>query len=149
MTDLSEHFTLAELTVSQTALRKGIDNTPPPPVIAALTALCGNVLEPIRKHFGPVVVSSGYRSPALNKAIGGSASSDHCHGRAADFTVPGALDIDVAQWVMRHLRYDQLILEFPPQGWVHVSWRPANNRMQELTAKRINGRVSYLAGLRP
>lgn len=148
MTDLSEHFTLAELTRSQTAARKGIDNTPSPAVRAALTALCVNVLEPVRAHFGPVRVSSGYRSVKLNRAIGGSATSQHCAGEAADFTVPGESDVTVAQWIQRNLRFDQLILEYPPNGWVHVSWRPCALRSEELTAKRISGRTVYLPGLR-
>lgn len=143
---LSEHFTLAEMTVSQWAARRGIANTPGPAEITALRALCVNVLEPVRAHYGrPVVVSSGYRSHRVNTAIGGVASSQHCKGEAADFTVPGVANIDVCQWMQRHLTYDQLIYEYGPGGWVHVSWRDGRNRNMELSKK--HGVAGYLAGI--
>ena len=148
--NLTEHFTLAEMTASQTAARKGIRNVPGEREIAALKLLCEKVLEPVREHFGcPVLISSAYRSPRLNTAIGGSASSQHCKGEAADFTVYGVADVDVAQWIWRKLNYDQLILEFPPEGWVHVSYSAHRMRNQELTAKRKGGRTVYLPGLNP
>lgn len=147
---LTQHFTLAEMIRSTTAVRRGISNTPPPSAVAALKLLCENVLEPVRVHFGrPVIVSSGYRSPALNKAIGGSASSQHCQGLAADFEVPGVSNIDLCRWIVRNLRYDQLIYEFGEEGWVHCSYRDGNNRGQELTARRVKGRVVYLPGIVP
>lgn len=135
--NLSPHFTLAEMTKSQTATRKGIHNQPGPHAIAALKALCENVLEPIRKHFDrPVIVTSGYRSPVVNKAIGGSATSQHCFGEAADFTVPGVSNFDLCQWIMRNLKYDQLIYEYGESGWVHCSYRVGRLRSQELTITR-------------
>ena len=153
---LSPHFALSEFVSSQTAARRGIDNTPPPEVIERLTALCENVLEPVRAHFGrPVVISSGYRCPALNRAVGGAASSQHVKGEAADFEIPGISNVEVARWMERKLNYDQLILEFytpgqPNSGWVHASWRP-NFRNQELTARRVrrNGRLvtEYVPGI--
>lgn len=147
---LSENFTLEEMTRSQTAIRRGIPNTPGPAVIRALTALCVHVLEPVRAHFeAPVLVSSGYRSPALNAAIGGSATSQHCLGEAADFTVRGVANIDVIQWMWRTLNYDQLIYEFGAAGWVHASWRDGRLRNEELTARRVDGRVKYLPGIVP
>jgi hypothetical protein len=152
MTQLSEHFHLSEFVSSQTAARRGIDNTPPAGAIVKLQALCRQVLEPVRVHFGrPIRISSGYRCPTLNKAIGGAASSQHVLGEAADFEIPGLSNVDVAQWMMKHLSYDQLILEFhtpgePNSGWVHVSWRP-NPRNEELTAVRRGGRTKYLTGL--
>ena len=143
---LTAHFTLAEMTVSQTAARQGIDNTPGEREIAALTMLCTEVLEPVRAHFDrPVIVSSGYRSATLNRAIGGSSSSQHCKGEAADFTVPGVGVLDLAQWMHRNLQYDQLIYEFG--RWVHVSYRAGALRNMELSAKRIGGRTSYLPGI--
>jgi len=150
---LSEHFQLREFIVSQTALRRGIDNTPGDTVIRNLQALCHNVLEPVRLHFGPTRISSGYRSPALNRAIGGSRTSQHELGQAADFEVPGVSNVELAQWIMRELNYDQLILEFytqgePNSGWVHCSWRP-NYRNEELTAVRRGGKTVYLRGLQP
>lgn len=143
---LSPHFSLAEMLVSQTAARRGIDNTPGDAEIAALRSLCVEVLEPVRKHFArPVIVSSGYRSPALNRAIGGSPTSQHSKGEAADFTVPGVGVLDLAQWMHRNLNYDQLIYEFG--SWVHVSYRVGRLRNQELSAKRIAGRTKYLQGI--
>ena len=145
---LSPHFSLAELVVSQTAARRGLDNTPGPAVIAALRALCENVLEPVRVHYGrPVVVSSGYRAPLVNKAAGGAPGSQHRLGEAADFTVPGIHNLDVCQWIMRNLNYDQLIYEFGPSGWIHCSWRAGRLRNAELTARREGGRTIYLPGL--
>ena len=146
---LTEHFTLHEMTVSQTAARKGVRNVPGAAEIAALVLLCEQVLEPVRAQFGrPVVITSGYRSPRLNTAIGGSASSQHCRGEAADFTVPGVSNLEVARWMHRHLAYDQLIYEFGERGWIHASYRAGRLRNMELSAKRIGGRVRYLEGLR-
>lgn len=145
---LSPHFTLAEMTVSQTASRMGLANVPPSSAVAALRRLCAELLEPIRAHFGrPVIVTSGYRSPAVNKACRGSATSQHCFGQAADFTIPGVSNIDLAQWIMRNLKYDQLIYEFGESGWIHASWREGALRSQELTARRVQSRTRYLPGL--
>ena len=148
MTRLSEHFTLQEMTRSQTASRKGIRNDPPAAAVRALTLLCENVLEKVRAHFDkPVIVSSGYRSPRLNRAIGGSASSQHCQGEAADFTVPGESNKAVCEWMERNLNYDQLIYEHGEGGWIHVSWSAHRMRNQELSAKRVGGRTRYLPGI--
>lgn len=148
MTHLTDNFTLEEMTASQTAARKGIRNIPDAEAVKALKALCVNVLEPVRAHFGrPVIVTSGYRSPRLNTAIGGSATSDHCKGFAADFTVHGIDNMTVAQFLLKKLVYKQLILEFPPSGWVHCSYDPRNLKNEELTAKKRGGRTVYLAGL--
>lgn len=137
------------MTASQTAVRRGIPNHPGPATKAALAALCLHVLEPVRAQFGkPVIVTSGYRSPKLNTAIGGSATSQHCFGEAADFTVQGVSNLDVCQWIMRNLKFDQLIYEFGEEGWVHCSWRETRKRQQELTARRGRfGKVQYLAGI--
>ena len=146
---LTANFTLAELVRSQTALRRGIPNNPGPQEIAALRLLCENVLQPVRDHFGaPVHVSSGYRSPRLNRAIGGSASSQHVLGEAADFVVSGQNNLAVCRWMERRLNYDQLIYEFGEAGWIHCSFSADRMRNMELTAKRISGRVRYLEGLR-
>lgn len=145
--NLSPHFTLAEMSRSQAAIRKGLNNVPPPAAIDALRGLCLNVLEPLRAHFGPVLVTSGYRSPSVNKAIGGSLSSQHCKGQAADFTVPGQSNLAVCQWIMRNLKYDQLIYEFGESGWVHCSWHAGPLRNEERTAQHREGRVKYPLGL--
>lgn len=150
---LSEHFHLTEFIKSQEAIRKGIDNSPTPEVIDNLIALCSNVLEPVRQQFGPVSISSGYRSPALNVAVGGSRTSQHTSGQAADFEVFDLDNCDLAQWVADNLDFDQLILEFhdhaagPNSGWVHVSYNSFGNKRQVLTAKRVNGKTVYLPGL--
>ncbi|MBH9537889.1 D-Ala-D-Ala carboxypeptidase family metallohydrolase [Novosphingopyxis sp. YJ-S2-01] len=148
---LSEHFTLAEMTASQVAARQGIDNSAGPDEIAALRRLCERVLEPVRRHFDrPVIISSGYRSPALNRAIGGSAASQHSLGEAADFTIPGVPNIEVARWMETHLNYDQLIYEFGPAGWIHVSYRqPFRNQELSAVRRRRFGRLGtlYLPGL--
>ena len=146
---LSANFTLGEMIRSQSAVRKGIRNVPGPAEIAALRLLCQKVLQPVRDHYDrPVIVTSGYRSPRLNTAIGGSRSSQHCKGEAADFTVAGVSNIEVCRWIERHLNYDQLIYEFGGSGWVHVSFSAHRMRNMELSAKRIGGRTRYLAGLR-
>jgi hypothetical protein len=142
--NLSEHFTLAEMTDSQTAVRKGIDNDPGTAVVHALTTLCVQILEPLRAHYGlPVRISSGYRSPALNAAIGGASASQHVLGEAADITVPGIDNLALARWIRDHLPFDQVIME---GRWVHVSCGPRNRR-QALTAHFANGRARYSEGL--
>ena len=112
MTMLSQHFSLREMTRSQVASRLGIDNTPDESAIKNMMALCENVLEPIRKHFDtPFSPSSGYRCPQLNQAIGGSITSQHCLGQAADIEIPGWHNRCVALWVKGQVPYDQMILE--------------------------------------
>lgn len=145
---LSANFALAEMILSRTAHRRGIDNTPPPAARKALQALAQEVLQPVRDRFGrPVIVTSGYRAPALNRAIGGSASSQHTLGEAADFTVSGVSNLEVARWIVANLPFDQLIYEFGESGWLHVSYRAGRLRRQVLRAEKRNGRTVYLAGL--
>lgn len=118
---LSKHFSLEEMTVSQVAARRGIDNEPRGHVVARLMRLCTSILEPIRIEFGPVIITSGYRSPELNLAVGGAANSSHTFGAAADIILPQAnLDV-VFDWVRKNLVCDQCIREFPPGGWIHVA----------------------------
>lgn len=145
---LSTNFSLAEMIRSQTALRRGIPNRPGPAEIAALKLLCEKVLQPVRDHYAsPVNVSSGYRSSRLNRAIGGSGTSQHCKGEAADFTVAGVSNFEVCHWLERTLNYDQLIYEFGEAGWIHCSFSKDRMRNEELTARRVNGRVKYLPGI--
>ena len=150
---LSENFTMAEFTKSQTAERKGIDNTPEGDHLEAAKALFENVVQKVRDHFGPTVINSGYRSPELNEAVGGSSRSQHCKGEAADIEVPGTANGDLARWIADNLDFDQLILEFytpgiPDSGWVHVSYKSdGDNRKECLTAARINGKTQYLEGI--
>lgn len=136
---VTPHFLFYELT--RTSVR-GLNNAPPERETAALVALCENVLEPTRVHFGsPLVVHSAYRSPNVNAAIGGSKKSQHVRGEAADFHVVGVKNTDVARWIVDTIDFDQLILEFVGasgySGWVHcsyVTWRP--NRREILRATK-------------
>ena len=153
---LSQNFHVSEFVKSNDAVRLGIDNTPTPQIVSNLTALCENVLEPIRSNFGqPVRVSSGYRSPTLNAAVGGASSSQHVLGMAADIEIYDIDNCELAQWIANNLTFDQLILEFhnhsagANDGWVHVSYNTAGNRNQILTAKKVNGKTAYLNGLVP
>jgi hypothetical protein len=151
--NLSANFSLKELTKSDTATRLGIDNTPDEEALDNLKTLCDKVLQPVREHFGKSVnVNSAYRSPESNAAVGGSKTSDHCKGMAADIEIAGVANADLAQWIMDNLDYTQLILEFytqgiPDSGWVHVSYDPNNLKKQELTAVKVAGKTQYLQGL--
>ena len=146
---LSQNFTLQELTYSDTAIRKGMDNTPNEEQIENLRLVCNNILEPVRVHFkAPVVVSSGYRSVAVCEAVGSSSKSQHTKGQAADFEIFGIPNKEVADWIVNNIDYDQCILEFwnenePNSGWVHCSFSSAGNRRQYLKAQKIDGKVVY------
>ena len=137
MTQLSQSFTLQELVFSQTAARDGIDNTASAAQVRALRGLCANILQPLRDSVGkPLVVSSGYRCPRLNRAIGGSATSQHMEGRAADIV---CFSLDTKKLFKRVLElklpFDQLIYEGGRQSiWVHVSFDPDRDRRTIMTA---------------
>lgn len=126
---LSTHFTLDELTHSQTAARQGIDNTPDAATIERLKATAYG-LELVRKELGnlPILISSGYRSPALNAAVGGSQGSQHLLGQAVDFTCPtfGTPAEIVRRLVDSDIQFDQVIEEF--SRWVHISFSDRNRR---------------------
>jgi len=142
---LSDHFSLWELTKSQTAIRNGIDNTPDEESIKNLKEVCAKILEPVRTHYGrPFTPSSGYRCLSLNQLLGSSDRSQHITGQAVDFEVPGVSNMDVARWVTNELAYDQLILEFykehdPHSGWIHCSCVEQGNRQQSM---RFDGESS-------
>lgn len=131
--NLSEHFTLEELTFSQTAARLGIANEPPPRIVENLTFLASRLEEVRALLKAPMVVSSGYRSPALNDAVGGSSTSQHRFGLAVDFVAPAFGDpFEVAQAIAASsIAFDQLILEFGK--WVHVSFTRNPPRRQALS----------------
>lgn len=150
----SKHFTVAEMTKSNTAIRLGLNNIPTPGADSALRALCAEILEPIRNALGVVRVSSGYRCPALNAAVKGDSSSAHVRGEAADIEVDGLSNLDLAAWIKNSgLIFDQCILEMyspgePHSGWVHVSHSRSFNRGEVLTARRLStGEVVYTPGL--
>ena len=153
MTQLTRNFSLAELTKSETALRFDMENTPGAAEIANLTELAGKVLQPIRDHFGKgVKVNSGFRHPEVDAKVGGSKTSDHCKGQAADIEIPGVPNAELAEWIKDNLEFRQLILEFytpgiPDSGWVHVSYVAGDNKKQVMTATKQNGKTVYLPGL--
>ena len=152
MVRLSENFTLQEFTKSQTAERRGIDNTPVDGHIENAKALFENVVQKIRDNFGVTIINSGYRSGDLNYAIGGSNTSQHCKGEAVDIECPGTPNYDVAKWIEENLDFDQLILEFytpgiPDSGWVHVSYKTEDNRKGILTAMKEDGKTVYKPNL--
>lgn len=143
--NLSPHFTLAELVESQTATRKNIDNTPAPPVIANLTRIAA-LLEQVRALVGaPLTVSSGYRSPALNRAIGGAANSAHMLGLAADISTAKLAPRALAQLIQKSgIVFDQLIYE---GTWVHIGLSTGAPRKQVLTARFGAGGTTYVTGI--
>lgn len=151
--NLTKNFTLAEMTKSETALRHDMDNTPGEAEIAALRLLCEKVLQPVRDHYGKgVKVNSGFRHPEVNAKVGGSKTSDHCRGQAADIEIPGVANADLTQWIADNLEFRQLILEFytpgiPDSGWVHVSYVAEDNKKQVMTATKKDGKTVYLQGL--
>jgi hypothetical protein len=140
---ITPHFTLDEMIVSQLAAREGLDNNPPPEARANLRLLC-NALEQVRALFGvPIIVSSGYRSAAVNKRVGGSPASQHLQGLAADFTVSEMTPREVVRRISESdVPFDQLILEF--DRWAHLSVAHAGARRQVLTIRKGTG---YLPGL--
>jgi len=151
--NLTENFTLSELTKSETALRHDMDNSPDQTAISNLQVLAVHVLQPVRDHYGKgVKVNSGFRHPDVNAKVGGSKTSDHCKGMAADIEIPGVPNAELAEWIRSNLPFTQVILEFytqgvPDSGWVHVSYDPANLKKQALTAVKQDGKTVYLQGL--
>jgi zinc D-Ala-D-Ala carboxypeptidase len=150
---LTNNFSLSEMVKSETALRQNMDNTPGDAEIANLKVLCEKVLQPVREHYDKgVKVNSGFRHPNVNAAVGGSKTSDHCKGQAADIEIPGVPNAELAEWIAANLDFTQVILEFytqgiPDSGWVHVSYDPANLKKQTLTAVKKDGKTVYLPGL--
>lgn len=132
---LSDHFSLREMTLSGTGIRLGIDNTPEEEVTENLRALCIEVLEPLRRRYGRIIITSGYRCERLNKAVGGAKNSQHLRGEAADIHVTGTnMCVKYASFLQSETDFDQLIME--PIGakekrWLHVSYtRRRQNRHQ-------------------
>lgn len=142
---LTANFDLDEFLVSGTAERMDIDMTPPLDVRDNLKRLCETLLQPIRDGMGaPIGISSGYRPPDLNRAIGGADGSAHQFGRAADFKVIGFTPYDTAIYIRdQGLPFDQLICEF--NRWVHIAIADEEPRLQELTAFKEDGRTKYIS----
>ena len=139
---LTPSFSLAELTVTGS----GLPNIPNATERACLLDLCENILQPLRDYArAPIVVSSGFRSDAVNRAAGGAKTSQHTLGQAADFNIAGMSPQATCAMIVRlGLPFDQLIQEFG--RWVHVSYGPRDRR-QILTAKKVLGVTRYLPGL--
>ncbi|STQ89297.1 YcbK family protein [Iodobacter fluviatilis] len=148
---LSPHFSLREFTASATADRLNIDNSLPATLQDNATHTCEQ-LEKIRAILGnnPLIITSGWRTPALNKVVGGSASSDHATARAVDIRCPkfGTARTIARTLAASDIEFDQLILESPtlPSAWVHIGFRKGANRRQVLT--KFAGDKTYYAGLK-
>ena len=144
---LSKNFVLSEITRSNTARRKGISNEPEKEHLASLQTIITELVQPMRDAIGPIRISSGYRSPKLNKAIGGSSRSQHCKGQALDlqFWEDGKINNKVIyDWVLDSgLDFDQMINEFD-FAWIHISFNSSKNRRQVLEAyKNDQGKTAY------
>ena len=149
---LSENFSLDEVIRSATAIKLGIDNTPEQEHLDNLQVVIDEIAQPLRDHFGkPVRINSGYRSPALNEAIGGSINSQHSKGEALDLEIDGVSNLEVADWITDNCDYDQVILEFynpadgPNSGWVHASCKAilSENRERKLIALKDGKKTVY------
>jgi zinc D-Ala-D-Ala carboxypeptidase len=145
---LSKNLSLSEAIKSQTATRRGIDNVPVGEHLLNLKRLAHFIFQPCRDKFGPLALSSGYRSGELNEAIGGASSSQHCKGQAFDIDgdKTGVNNRDLFHFIKDNLDFDQLIWEYGNErqpDWVHVSYKEGKNRGEVLTAYRVNGRTRY------
>jgi hypothetical protein len=145
---------LSEVVKSTTAIRKAIDNTPTQEQLNRITILAEKVFDPLREWVnGPVAINSGFRSEKLNKAIGGSSTSQHCANSGAAFdiddTFGNASNAEMFHYIKDNLVFDQLIWEFGTDenpDWVHVSYKEGDNRMQILKAKKNSkGRTYYVS----
>lgn len=150
MERISEHISYQEGTRSVTALRLGIDNTPDTYQFTNMQVVAENIFEPLRKWVrGPIKINSFLRVPDLNKAIGGSESSQHCQGRAIDIddSYGHKTNAEMFEYIKKHLDFDQMIWEFGDDDnpdWVHVSYvSPDRNRGRCLRAERIDGKTQY------
>ena len=144
---LSKNFVLSEITRSNTAKRLNIDNAPNKKHLRSMQILITNLIQPMRDALGPIRISSGYRSPALNRAIGGSVKSQHCKGEALDlqFWKDGEMcNEEIYNWVIKEgIEFDQMINEFD-FSWIHISLKGDKNRKQVLEAyKDEDGDTKY------
>lgn len=148
--NISEHVSLKEATRSNTAKRLGIENMPDSETLITMQITAEHIFEPLRNKFNePIYISSFYRSPELNKAIGGSTSSQHCKGEAIDIddVYSKASNADFFNYIKDKLEFDQLIWEFGDDenpAWVHVSYNLGKNRMRVLKAIKENGITKYI-----
>jgi hypothetical protein len=139
---VTNNFTLRELTATKT----GLPNALPKHLEPNLRALAENVLQPARDALGAIEVTSCYRSPEVNRRVGGASKSQHVQAQAADLKFFGGNDV-LFKWIARNLEYDQIIWEFGTDvepAWVHVSYVEGKNRKQKLKAVKVNGKTKYL-----
>ncbi len=144
---LSKNLSISEVIKSNTAIKNGIDNSPTLEHLNNLEILAEKIFQPIREHFGvPIGISSGYRSKALNKAIGGSKTSQHCSGQALDLDADiygKVTNKEIFDFIVENLDFDQVINEYN-YSWVHVSYNSRQvNRKQVLKAYKENGKTKY------
>ena len=150
---LTNNFTLSELIEAGSARRLGLDEqfNPPADIVCNLNALAKNILQPLRDHFGhSITVTSGYRSPKVNKAVGGAANSDHLYGYAADIQlwVNGENKNQALFDAVLKLKlpFRQMIDEFGTDefpAWIHISYNPKDLKRQCLRARKVNGKTVY------
>lgn len=146
---ISKNFTLAELTKTEV---RNVDNTPNATQLEAIKQLVNNLLQPLRNRVGPIVISSCFRGEAVNKKVGGSKTSQHMSGEAADIESTSKSNYELAKYIADNFEFDQLILEFaskddPRAGWVHISYKATGNRKQILSANSVKGKTVYTNGL--
>jgi hypothetical protein len=151
--NLSKNLELFEMTRSETAKRKGVSNQPTPEHIENMVVLANKIFQPIREHFGvPIYISSGYRSAALNKKIGGVKNSQHLTGEAIDIDQDGhssgITNVQIFNWIRHNLSFDQLIWEYGSNvtpDWVHVSYGSTGpQRRQVLRATKGTFGTKYV-----
>ena len=147
---ISKHISYREGTLSTTAIRLGIDNTPNDEQLNNMELISEKIFEPLREWVnGPIKINSFFRCPDLNKAIGGSSKSQHCHGQAMDIddNYGHATNAEMYHWVKDNLDFDQMIWEFGNDdnpAWVHISYvSPEDNRNRCLKAHRVDGKTNY------
>ena len=147
---ISKHISNKEGVYSRTVLRRGIDNTPTEEHKVNMVELAENIFEPLRMYVGgPIKINSFYRSPELNKAIGGSSKSQHCNGQAIDIddTFGRMTNAEMFRFIKDHLDFDQIIWEFGNDknpNWVHVSYVGKQNRNRCLKAYKEKGKTKYM-----
>jgi zinc D-Ala-D-Ala carboxypeptidase len=144
------NFKYGELIRSDTASRFGITNLPDEQIWQNLEVLAKNVIQPIRTHFGPIRINSGFRSSEVNVKIGGSTTSNHCRGEAADIEpyFAQATLVEVIEWVVENLEFRTVILEYPPDGWVHIDYRIGGNlqrlKLKDPTHNYTSATIDYI-----